>query len=347
MPPRRTSPPNQVLLVLLIALTAACSATTPRTPAALLPPLVDRGRAPAAALLAVEGTGRHYAAAGKGIARVDHFRAGSITKTFIATVLLQLAAEHRLSLSDTVDQHLPGVVRGAHADGRDITLRALLTHTSGLADFTTVTRGIVPLSPRQAVRIALTLPSARPGRFSYSNTNYVLLGMVIRQVTGRSYATEARRRIITPLHLTGTTFPGTRATLPAPHGRAYTPDGSDVTRLDPRVAGAAGELVTTLADLDRFYAALLRGKLLPPRWLREMLNTRAAHGSYGMGIFPARLPCGATVWGHDGRIPGSYVRTAVSGHGRRALTFRVNTDEVADPSLERALLTAEFCPRTS
>ncbi|MCX4456196.1 beta-lactamase family protein [Streptomyces sp. NBC_01340] len=312
----------------------------------LLPLLVTRGKVPAAALLASDASGSRFARAGDGIARGDHFRAGSITKTFIATVVLQLSAEHRLSLSDSLDAHLPGLVRGAGNDGRRLTLRSLLTHTSGLYDFTDDTKGAVPLTPLQAVRIALAHPPTARGRFAYSNTNFILLGMVIRQVTGHSYATEAERRIINPLRLTGTSFPGARTSLPSPHGRAYSADGSDVTALDPRVAGAAGELVTTLAGLNRFYAALLAGDLLPPRQLREMLDTRTAHGQYGMGLYPVKLSCGTTVWGHDGHISGSYVRTAATVDGRRVLTFRVNTDGIQDPDLEPALLAAEFCPRT-
>ncbi|MBW5425826.1 serine hydrolase, partial [Streptomyces sp. BG9H] len=148
-----------------------------------------------------------------------------------------------------------------------------------------------------------------------------------------------------PLRLTGTSFPGARTTLPSPHGRAYSGDGEDVTRLDPRVAGAAGEVISTLADLNRFYAALLTGRLLPAPFLREMLNTRAAHGHYGMGLYPQVLPCGTTVWGHNGHIAGNYVRTAATRDGRHVLTFRINTDKLADPGLETALLTAEFCPR--
>lgn len=324
------------------------SSQGPVTPASdtALARLVTRGGAPAAALLADEGSDSRFASAGDGIARADHFRAGSITKTFVATVVLQLAAEHRLSLSDSVDDHLPGLVRGVGNDGRRITLRALLRHTSGLHDFTSDTGGTVALTPLQAVRLAITHPSTGRGRFAYSNTNYVVLGMVVEQVTGRSYASEAERRIITPLRLTGTSFPGARVSLPLPHGRAYTADGSDVTELDPRVAGAAGELVSTLADLDRFYAALLGGGLLPSHWLREMLDTRAAHGAYGMGLFPVKLPCGTTVWGHNGRISGSYVRSAATLDGRRVLTFRVNTGGVTDPALEPAVLAAEFCPRT-
>ncbi|MFI7012772.1 serine hydrolase domain-containing protein [Streptomyces sp. NPDC050164] len=346
MPPFRALLALPVSVALLGLPPSDSSALSVPPTNAVLPLLVTQGRAPAAALLAQEGTTIRYAHAGHGIARSDHFRAGSVTKTFIATVVLQLAAEHRLSLSDTVEQHLPGLVRGAGNDGRALTLRALLTHTSGLYDYTAATGGTAPVTPRQAVRIALTHPPAERGRFSYSNTNYVLLGLVVQQVTGHSYATEAEHRIITPLDLTGTSFPGSRSSLPSPHGRAYAADGTDVTDLDPRVAGAAGELVTTLADLDRFYSALLGGRLLPSRWLREMLDTRAAHGAYGMGLFPEKLPCGTTVWGHNGHISGSYVRSAATVDGRRVLTFRVNTDAIADPGLEPAVLTAEFCPRT-
>ncbi|MFD7134960.1 serine hydrolase domain-containing protein [Streptomyces sp. NPDC059894] len=333
-------------LVILALTTAGSLASAPPPTDPLLSLLLTRGEVPAAALLALEGTGTRYAEAGPGIARSDHFRAGSITKTFIATVVLQLAAEDRLSLSDPVERYLPGLVRGAGNDGRALTLRSLLTHTSGVYDYTRDTEAAVPVTAVQAVRIALTHPPADRGRFAYSNTNYVLLGLVVEQVTGRPYAAEAERRIIGPLGLDGTSFPGSRTSLPSPHGRAYDTDGTDVTELDPRTAGAAGELVTTLADLDRFYAALLGGDLLTPRWLREMLDTRTAHGSYGMGLFPATLPCGVTVWGHNGRIPGSYVRTAATVDGRRVLTFRVNTTALADPDLEPALLAAEFCPRT-
>ncbi|MEU5662814.1 serine hydrolase domain-containing protein [Streptomyces longwoodensis] len=335
-----------LVLVLLWLTTSASQSASPAPAGALLPLLLTRGGVPAAALLAREENGTRYAEAGPGIARDDHFRAGSVTKTFVATVVLQLAAEHRLSLSDTVERYLPGLVRGAGNDGRALTLRSLLTHTSGLYDYTRDTNGTRPVTARQAVRLALTHPPADRGRFAYSNTNYVLLGLVVEQVTGRSYAAEAERRLLIPLGLTGTSFPGSRRTLPPPHGRAFAADGSDVTELDPRTAGAAGSLVTTLADLDRFYAALLGGRLLPPRWLHEMLDTRAAHGVYGMGLFPKRLPCGVTVWGHNGRIAGSYVRSAATPDGRHVLTFRVNTTAIADPDLEPALLAAEFCPRT-
>ncbi|OKK06014.1 serine hydrolase [Streptomyces sp. CB03234] len=321
---------------------------SPIPPSAVLPRLVSEGHAPAAAMLSASPTASQFQAAGPGIARADRFRAGSITKTFIATVVLQLAAEGRLSLADPVDRHLPGLVPGEA--GRRVTLRALLTHTSGLPDYTHGSSRPSPTArstAREAVRRALAHPPGPAGRYAYSNTNYVLLGLVIERVTDHPYAAEARRRIISPLRLTGTSFPGARTALPSPHGQAYDATGRDVTALDPRTADAAGELVSTLDDLNRFYAALLSGRLLPAPQLRQLLDTGPANGRYGMGIYPRTLSCGTTVWGHNGHITGSYVRTATTRDGRRTVTFRVNTDAVPDETLdalEPALLDAEFCP---
>ncbi|MGW6153983.1 serine hydrolase domain-containing protein [Streptomyces sp. NPDC055144] len=341
-------PVLRTLLAIPLAASLFCmfpgSSTTLAAPAtdATLPLLVTEGKAPAAALLAREGMTTRFVRTGATIRRTDHFRAGSITKSFIATVVLQLAAEHRLGLSDTVDDHLPGLLRD-----HSVSLHSLLTHTSGLPDFTARTHGTIPVSPETAIQLAEAGPPSPRNHWSYSNTNYVVLGMVIGQVTGHSYATEARHRIIEPLHLTGTSFPGTRTTLPTPHGRAYDATGDDVTALNPRVAGAAGELVSTLTDLNRFYTALLKGRLLPPSQLRTMLNTRTTQGRYGMGLYPTELPCGTTIWGHNGRIEGSYVRTAATRTASRVITFRTNTDTAKNtPELERRLLTAEFCPPT-
>ncbi|MEV5608250.1 serine hydrolase domain-containing protein [Streptomyces sp. NPDC052225] len=298
-----------------------------------LPLLVTEGKAPSAALLVTEGTAARFATTDPALTRADHVRAGSITKTFIATVILQLAAENRLNLAAPVTTYLP-----SYPPLRDLTVRSLLTQTSGLYDFTSTTGGEIPLTP--AAVAALATARARPtppGRYHYSNTNYVLLGMIIRQVTGRSYASEARRRIITPLHLTDTAFPGTRRSVPAPHG-------PDAVRLNPRTAGASGELISTLPDLNRFYQALLKGRLLPHRALSAMLNTRPAQGRYGMALIPERLSCGLTVWGHNGRMAHTYIRTATTPDGSRVLTYRATTSSLTNSTqLEHRLLNAEFC----
>ncbi|MEB8341522.1 serine hydrolase domain-containing protein [Streptomyces endophyticus] len=331
-------PVLRTLLAIPLTLAVLCltqnSVPGPTAPADdTLPLLVTRGKAPSAALLATVGSTGHFTTTSPSLTPADHVRAGSITKTFIATVVLQLAAEHRLKLSARVTAYLPSLT-----GTRRLTVRSLLTQTSGLYDFTTATRGHVPLSPKAVAALSLSEPrTTRRGTWSYSNTNYVLLGMIIHQVTGHSYATEARRRIIDPLRLTGTTFPGTRTTVPSPHG-------PDAVRLDPRTAGASGELISTLPDLNRFYAALLEGHLLPPKALRTMLNTRPANGHYGMGLYPEKLPCGTTVWGHNGRIAHTYVRAAATKDGSQVVTYRTtNATLSGSGASERRILTSEFC----
>ncbi|MFD8813821.1 serine hydrolase domain-containing protein, partial [Streptomyces sp. NPDC059627] len=273
----------------------------------------------------------------------DRYRAGSITKTFVATVLLQLEAEGRLSLDDTVDKWLPGVVSGHGNDGRRITVRQLLNHTSGIFNYTAdddfgrtyftkdgfFEHRYDTLTPAGLVAIAMKHPPAfAPGTsWAYSNTNYVLAGMVIKAVTGHSYAKEITDRVIRPLHLTGTSLPGTRTTLPRPSSRAYSkltdPTGPtyDVTALNPSMASSAGELISTSADLTRFYEALLRGRLLPPHQLKEMKTTTPMpgdpNGAYGLGLMDVTLPCGVHVWGHDGGIHGSSSVAATTPEGGR------------------------------
>ncbi|MET8680852.1 serine hydrolase domain-containing protein [Streptomyces sp. NPDC004647] len=337
--------------------------------------LVTAGEAPGAAALSRDRRGTWFGSAGvadlrndRRMGAGDRFRAGSVTKIFVATVVLQLVAEGRLGLTDTVDDHLPGLVRGNGNDGRRITVRQLLSHTSGLFNYTedpelkrvVFGRGFAEhrldaYSPERLVRVALRhAPRFRAGSgYHYSNTDYILLGLVVEEVTGRRYAEEVQRRIVRPLALTGTSFPGTRPTLPGPHGRAYStasaPPGApkrkmDVTALDPSSAGAAGEAVSTLGDLSRFLRALLGGRLLPPEQLRRMRDTSGTQGAYGLGLFPVRLPCGRTLWGHNGSINGSYVQTLGTADGSHVLSYRVNTDAVGDERAETRLLEAEFCP---
>ncbi|WP_455432561.1 serine hydrolase domain-containing protein [Streptomyces syringium] len=342
--------------------------------------LVSPRTVPGAAQLSQDAHGVRFHTAGvadvrtgRPIRPTDRFRAGSITKTVIATVTLQLAAERKLNLDDPVTAHLPAATAAllpcpgdsdSRAPGCRITVRQLLTHTSGLFSYTDdrtffrrffgpgfTAHRFENHKPDALVRTALTHPPyAAPGeRYRYSNTDYLLLGMVIRQVTGHSYATEAHRRVIAPLRLTGTSFPGTRAGLPSPHGRAYTTTGSsrtaDATDLNPSSAGAAGELVSTLPDLNRLFGALLRGTLLPAPELRQMRDTTDSYGRYGMGLFPVRLPCHRTLWGHNGEISGSYVQTLGTTDGRHLVSYRVNSDAPVDAAAETALLTAEFCPK--
>ncbi|MFI9149681.1 serine hydrolase domain-containing protein [Streptomyces sp. NPDC053367] len=333
-----------------------------------------RDGVPGVTATARDAHGTWRAAAGVGDLRTgaprtpaDRYRVGSITKTFVATVLLQLEAEGRLSLDDSVEKWLPGVVRGHGHDGRAITVRQLLNHTSGIYDYTSdrdfgrtyfLKDGFLrhrydTQPPAALVAVAMRhRPDFAPGTdWSYSNTNYVLAGMLIEQVTGRPYGTEIRDRVIEPLHLRATSVPGTRVTVPKPSGRAYgklaeEPTGPtyDVTELNPSLASAAGEMISDSADLGRFYRALLGGRLLPPRQLAEMKTTVEIDGipgaRYGLGLIDRELSCGVHVWGHGGGIHGSSSEAVTTPDARHWLAFNFNGDWSGD---SEAVIEAEFC----
>ncbi|MGW3648069.1 serine hydrolase domain-containing protein [Streptomyces sp. NPDC000878] len=296
----------------------------------------------------------------------DNFRAGSITKTFIATVLLQLEAEGRVSLDDTVDKWLPGVVRGNGHDGRKITLRQLLNHTSGIFNYTddeyVQSEIFLPenffrnkyrtWTPDEIVGIAMGhRPEFAPGAaWGYSNTNYTLAGMVIQRVTGNSYGDEVRARVIEPLGLHGTYMPGTDHRVPRPSSRAYSQLAEnttgkiyDVTEFNPSAANSAGEIISNPGDLNRFYSALLRGRVLPAKQLAEMKTTVPAEvvdGRYGLGLIENELSCGVKIWGHSGGIHGSSSFAGTTADGKHSLAFNFNGDWSGDPV---KVVEAEYC----
>ncbi|CAM5318582.1 putative D-alanyl-D-alanine carboxypeptidase [Streptomyces afghaniensis 772] [Streptomyces afghaniensis] len=296
----------------------------------------------------------------------DHYRVASISKTFVATVVLQLEAEGRLSLDDTVEKWLPGVVRGHGHDGREITLRQLLNHTSGVFDYLAdpgfqrtymtadgfMKHRFDEADPAELLAFALANePYFAPGSsFRYSNTNYLLAARVIEKATGNGYGEEIDRRIIAPLHLTSTSVPTTRVTLPRPSSRAYsklaetdTGPTYDVTELNARLAYGSGQMVSSSADLNRFYSALLRGRLLPPEQLKKMKTTVPSGretSRYGLGLVDRKLSCGVHVWGHDGGISGSNSDAVTTEDGRHTLAVNFNGDWSGSI---RAIVEAEFC----
>lgn len=375
-----------VSIALAVALSAGTAALAPAAQAAetthgheatrtALRALVEKGGLPGAAASVRDDHGRWFGRAGHadtGTGRKrtagEHFRGASITKTFVATVLLQLEAEGRLDLDDTVERWLPGLVHGNGYDGSKVTLRQLLNHTSGIAnhtddpDFIHDTAGpgfpehrYDTYQPEELVAIALENPP-KPGpqrEPSYSNTNFVLAGMVIEKATGRSYAQEITRRIIRPLKLRGTSFPGTAPEMPKPHPVGYsrlhqdTPDAAivDATEQNMTWLGAAGDVISTGGDLNRFQRALVKGDLLPPRQTKEMFDeVPAGHGiGYGLGVEFARLSCGVKVVGKSGRTNGSLSAMVGTQDGEHQLTFNINGDWLPDPSLYVDVIEAEFC----
>ncbi|MFJ3508920.1 serine hydrolase domain-containing protein [Streptomyces luteogriseus] len=377
-----------VSIALAVALSAGTAALAPAAQAAeprhgheatrsALRALVEEGGLPGAAATVRDARGSwfgRYGHADTGTGRersaTEHFRGASITKTFVATVLLQLEAEGRLDLDDTVEHWLPGLVHGNGYDGDKVTLRQLLDHTSGIAshtddaDFSHASAGpgfpehrYDTHQPEELVAIALKRPP-RPGpdgEPSYSNTNFVLAGMVIEKATGRSYAQEITRRVIRPLKLRGTSFPGTSPKMPKPHPVGYsrlhqdTPDAEihDATEQNMTWLGAAGDVISTGGDLNRFHRALVKGLVLPPRQMKEMFEeVPAGHGiGYGLGVEFARLSCGVKVVGKSGRTNGSLSAMVGTQDGEHQLTFNINGDWLRNSSLYTDVIEAEFCGR--
>jgi D-alanyl-D-alanine carboxypeptidase len=293
-------------------------------------------------------------------------RVGSITKTFVATTVLQLVGERKLRLDAPIARYLPGLVPGDL--GRAVTVRMLLNHTSGLGDYDTVlitdyasveALRVRTYTPRELVRIGLSQPPTNaPGeKWSYSNTNYIILGLLIEKVTGHRYAAEVNRRILRPLHLRHTYLPGTNPYIRGPHMAAYIPwsDGTlrDLSVFNMSWAWAAGELISTAADLNRFYRALLTGRLLDDRLLEQMRTTVPFDatvpdaGGYGLGLYWLATPCGP-AWGHNGGVIGQTTDSYHSADARRQVTVAQNLNFIVPDEVNEAhaaFLTAALCGR--
>jgi D-alanyl-D-alanine carboxypeptidase len=324
----------------------AASAAKPDTVQNSLNALVADDRMPAAlaSVTGRDGRTRHYAAGigdlktGAKVPKDGQIRAGSNTKAFTAVVVLQLVAEKKIVLDAPVDTYLPGLLRGEGIDGRHITVRQLLQHTSGLpdymaspvfADFPAVRYRY--FEPRDLLDGALEQEAHfSPGaKWEYSNTNYLVAGLIIQKVTGRPVGEEIDRRIIDRIGLRRTFFPAPgETTLREPHPKGYeqeTADGPlvDYTTMDMSMAWAAGAVVSTNSDLNRFYAALLGGELLPPAQLAQMRTTVPAEARgpgvrYGLGLTSTPLSCGGAYWGHGGTALGYRTRGGVTEDGRAA-----------------------------
>ncbi|MFF1905183.1 serine hydrolase domain-containing protein [Kitasatospora sp. NPDC058218] len=279
-------------------------------------------------------------------ARPDQrFRIASNTKSFVSTVLLQLEGEGRLSLDDSVEKWLPGVVQGNGNDGRAITVRQLLNHTSGIYDPTTEPEFFAPYlerhdwdhvyTPREVIARAVRHePLFAPGGgWTYSNTNYLLAGLVIEAATHHSAPAEIHQRILAPLGLKDTSFPVTDPAIHGPHLHGYDLKGQDVTRFSPSYDWTAGAMVSTVDDLARFHRALFTGKLLHPTQQRELLTTVQFPDApaYGLGVQRMDVPCGSepgtepiSAWETDGGGPGFTSVSLTAADGERQLVLAVN-----------------------
>jgi D-alanyl-D-alanine carboxypeptidase len=284
-------------------------------------------------------------------------RIASNTKMFTATVVMQLVDEGAVSLDEPIETYLPGLVKGDGIDGRQISVRQLLQHTSGLPEY------IVDLlnheggltrywAPRDILDMALTHPAVfAPGeRWEYSNTNYVVLGLLIERITGAPLENQIDERIVQPLDLKQTVLPhGGDRTIPGEHPLGYHPDPEtgklvDSTELDPGATWAAGGMLSTPSELNTFMQALFDGKLTSAESLKQMLTTVPAEedvwpgSAYGLGVQAYPLSCGGVAWGHGGDIFGYETRNAVNDSGE-AVMVAVTTlpSSLVDPTDEKAL----------
>ncbi|MEU6376055.1 serine hydrolase domain-containing protein [Streptomyces sp. NPDC046909] len=277
---------------------------------------------------------------GRTISTRDRFRIGSVTKTFSAVVLLQLVDEKKLRLDAPVNRYLPGLL----PDDR-ITVRHVLSHRSGLYDYTNdMFARSVPgfeavrtkvFTYRQLVNRSLRhARTNRPGAaYSYSNTNFVVAGMLIEKLTGRSVGTAYQSRIIEPLKLRDTLYAHPDTKIPGRHTRGYmSPDTAgaalvDATRQTTSWAQSAGALISTTGDLNTFLSALLGGKLVSAKSLGQMqrwwkVNSTTA---YGLGLRRRTLSCGVSVYGHTGAVQGYYTYAFTSKDGKRSLSALATT----------------------
>jgi D-alanyl-D-alanine carboxypeptidase len=294
------------------------------------------------------------------------FRAGSITKTFVSTVILQLVDEGRLALDQPVDDYLP-----EYGFDQRITVRMMLQHTSGLFNYTGdvsadgsfepgipldgqefVDKRFHRYTPDELIAVSLSKPARfEPGtQWRYSNTNYIIAGQLIERLTGTPYEVQVWHRILKPLGLRETVLPGTWAGLPNPHAHgyfAYQHENQsrvvDITRINPSWADAAGEIISTTRDLDRFVTALVGGRLLPADLLAEMAES-SPFAPYGLGLelLDMGQECGGLYLGHTGGMPGyvSYMFSTPDSGTRLELSVTTGDADLTDPEVVERLLAA-------
>lgn len=287
------------------------------------------------------------------------FRIGSLTKAFTATVLLQLEAENKLSLDDTVATWLPGAVATNGYDGTKITIRQLLNHTSGLPNYTSKDLSAYYLGtdlnatyPPQAVVTAVLNETAprtpdNPVQARYSNINYILAGMVIQAVTGTDPATQINNRIIQPLGMHNTAFPvGVDTGMSGNFMYGYAYMGAwpfislnERTSSNVQIFWTAGAMVSTLDDLSTFYRALLSGGLLPPAQTSELKTAvpypdNSPGSTYGLGLIHVVHTCAdgrqVPLWGHTGGVIGYFSYWISNEDGSKQVLVAANENHLAD-----------------
>jgi D-alanyl-D-alanine carboxypeptidase len=326
---------------------AASFAPVPDPSVDQLQTLLDRWTAEGkgGAALAIAHDGSQIAVLTSGVADpdgtpvdpADGFRIASITKTVVATIVLQLVDEGALDLDDEVSRFVehPSIPTGA-------TVRDLLGHTSGIYDVARrAVRSELRREPERRWRpeeVLDALASRHPAGtgFRYSNSNYVVAGLVVEAVSGRPLEEELNRRVVEPLELTGTYLPPMPGRDPIAGFTMLRPHG--VTTSTPATAWetstwAAGALVSTAEDLAVFFRALTGGELLSPAAFATMIEGFEDGATTGLGVFAAELGGGNGII-HEGAIDGFRSTAVATVTGDDLLVLLVNADRELPPLLD-------------
>ena len=269
--------------------------------------------APDRNLVWVRGKGKSNTATGEKPDSSMKFRIGSITKTYTYTVLLQLVDEGKIKLTDTLSKFMPDFPK---ADS--ITIRMLCNHTSGIFDYTSttefanmlMTQPLKKWTSQELIDLVKTYPFYfSPGtNFEYSNTNTIIAGKIVEQITGNPVVSEIQRRVLASLDLVNTIYPADNI-IPGHfiHGYGWSDtDTTDVAEAyDPSMAGCAGAMIADIYDLKYWVEQLYQGSLLSAATQAQRLTVVPAPGEdcedYGLGIMHKINP---PMWGHTGTIPG-------------------------------------------
>ncbi|MEV6201108.1 serine hydrolase domain-containing protein [Streptomyces sp. NPDC051771] len=295
-------------------------------------------------------------ATGRPVTAGMRHRVGSITKTFASAAVLRLAEAGRIGLDTPIGRYLPELVPGERGDA--ITVRMLINHTSGLAEYLPYAYPSLKALPAVADTSPQSLDDHRLTRFDpveligmgvsapavgtaggapgvYSNTNYLLLGRLLERVTGTTAERHITRSIIERAGLRDTAFP-TGPYVDGPHSRLYEAwfgmidPPRDYSVYDMSWTGPAGSLTSTVADLNRFYRLLLAGEIVSPSSLAEMRRTgpvvthTGAVIDYGLGLYPMAEPGRITFWGNGGTVWGGGTLAMIRADGERQLAVAVN-----------------------
>ncbi|UBU13051.1 serine hydrolase domain-containing protein [Nonomuraea gerenzanensis] len=304
---------------------------------------------------------------GREAAQHVRFRVGSVTKVFTTAVVLQLVAEGRLSLGDTVQDHLPGLLPASYPD---VQVGQLLNHTSGLPapelpegfEHVYETR-FDRWTPQQYVALAVRNPiEFTPGtRQHYLNINTFVAGLLIEQVTGETYEHEVTNRILRPVGMRDSYLPGTSTTIRGPHHRGYQsvpagfanaiPYGDgyvvDMTRTSVTSTWASGDLISTAADLEKFVKALFSGEVVPPAQLEPMFTVPDVTmfdecgnqpATYTSGLTKMVLPDGIVAYGKTGSRYGYTTGVGATRDLSRTLVYSVNSTDAKSSGQNRRTL---------